>query len=167
MRAPVFKPLFFQVKPLPCGAAQKASNAGPAQPEPRLGRNNSDLQKYVRDHLSPLNLSGTCRFALRSEVRKVEYFSKPCTLGPPRAAVLESLAHERKNRPAATVLLQSLQGGGSPIDGLKVDGCSTPDPAPLTPAFSPKVRPGRHVHGVPRAAPPFAFSALEAPPGPP
>ena len=47
MRAPVFKPLFFQVKPLPCSAAQKVSNAGPVQLEPRLGSNNSPSYKSM------------------------------------------------------------------------------------------------------------------------
>jgi hypothetical protein len=40
MRAPVFKPLFFQVKPLPCGAAQKASLPAQASPNRAFGGNN-------------------------------------------------------------------------------------------------------------------------------
>src|SRR5262245_24261168 len=52
MRAPVFKPLFFQVKPLPCGAAQKVSTLTPRRPT----------------HASENNISTPCRVYARSSI---------------------------------------------------------------------------------------------------
>src|SRR5262245_15153287 len=110
--------------------------------------------------------------APRTEVRELKYFRKPCSLGPDRAAVLDSLPRNGKTAPPRPFSAKE----------PKADHRCGPKPmaaqlASVPPRFPPRCVPnatckgwrgarnggGKRGGGTERSFP----SALEAPPGPP
>src|SRR5262249_37711231 len=148
MRAPVFKPLFFQVKPLPCGAAQKASLPAQLRPKRASAAIIFTSTKYAGGHPTRLNLSGTCMFAPHSEVRELEYLAKTSapwgrTAPQPCTAWQRNEKTAKDQRPSAKSprRKQPIDVAQGPTGARPHVGAHPP------PRFPPKVRPGRHFEG--------------------
>src|SRR5262245_3320688 len=136
MRAPVFKPLFFQVKPLPCGAAQKVSALPPRRPTRAWEAIFLCLLEYVRDHPSGPKPAGPCVFTLGPEVRGLNTIRKPSTSGVLPAAVLNSLANRRENRLSPVVFLSTHS-----VASLAISPQDTPRMPPGRPSTRPRTPP--------------------------